>query len=99
MQTIESKTAELAVQQPAVITPMAIIQTAMDQGVDIDRLRALMELQERWEANEARKAYYAAMKQFKDNAPIIHKTGVGHNNKPHTELDHACDQIIPALAK
>ena len=39
------------------ITPMQMIAQAVAQGADIDKLQKLMDLQERWEANEARKAY------------------------------------------
>lgn len=83
------------------VNPMALIHLAMSQNADIDKLTKLMELQERWEANGARKAFYAAMKRFKDNPPKIHKNKhvqFGNTKYDHATLDHACDMIIPALA-
>lgn len=46
-------------------TPMEILLQAISSGADLERLRTLMDLQERWEANNARKAYVAAMAAFK----------------------------------
>lgn len=58
----------------AAATPMALLQIAVEQGADIDKLEKLMALQERWEANEARKAYVAAMNAFKANPPDVFKS-------------------------
>lgn len=46
-------------------TPAALLQIAVQQGADIDKLEKLMALQERWEASQARKAYDAAFAAFK----------------------------------
>ena len=45
---------------PASMNPMALIARAIDRGYDEARLEKLLDLQQRWEANEARKAYHAA---------------------------------------
>jgi hypothetical protein len=81
------------------VTPNGLLQMAVSQGADIDKLTKLLELQERWEAGEARKAYYAARKLFKDSHLKISKNGTGHNNVKYATLNDACAQIIPALAK
>jgi hypothetical protein len=52
-------------QQPAAGTPARLLEIAVSQGADMDKLEKLMALQERWEANEARKAFVAAMAAFK----------------------------------
>lgn len=46
-------------------TPAHLLQMAVSQGANLDQLDKLMQLQERWEANEARKAFVAAMAAFK----------------------------------
>ena len=46
-------------------TPSVLLAMAVQQGADLDRLERLMALQERWEANEARTAFVAAMTAFK----------------------------------
>lgn len=46
-------------------TPAHLLQMAVSQGANLDQLDKLMQLQERWEANESRKAFVAAMAAFK----------------------------------
>lgn len=65
----------------AKITPMDMLQTAVDKGADLDQMQKLMDLHERWEENQAKKAYVTAMSEFQKKAPIIHKTREGHNTK------------------
>lgn len=55
-------------------TPALLLQMAVRQGADLDKLEKLMALQERWEANEARKAYHAAVADFKAKDVRIAKT-------------------------
>lgn len=65
---------------PAVATPMDLLQMATAQGADIGKLEKLMELQERWEANEARKAFAQAKADFAVRVPHIDKTRKAHNS-------------------
>lgn len=51
--------------------PSALLQIAVEKGADVEKLEKLMELQERWDANEARKAFFAAMAAFQGDAPAI----------------------------
>ena len=44
-----------------------------DGNMDVGKLKELLDLQERWEANEAKKAYVQAMSEFKENPPEILK--------------------------
>jgi len=69
-ETSQSLTETLALTTP---TPLDLLRIAVMQNADIDKLARLMELQERWERNEARKAYVAAMNAFKSNPPAILK--------------------------
>lgn len=55
------------------VTPMAMLQMAVSQNADLDKLTKLMDLQERWEKNEAKKAYVAAVAAFKANPPAVYK--------------------------
>jgi ERF superfamily protein len=59
--------------QALAVTPAQMLAVAVNQGADLAKLEKLMELQERWEANEARKAYNAAVAEFKKNPPDIIK--------------------------
>lgn len=88
------------------ITPMHLLQVAIDKGEDLDRLQKLMDLQDRWEAGQARKAYVSAMARFKQNPPEIlkgkqvsfrNKTG-GLTEYKHATLADVCVAAIKGLA-
>jgi hypothetical protein len=84
------------------VTPMTLIEMAVGQNADVDKLAKLMDLQLRWEANEAKKAFAAAMKKFKDNPPeILKNKHVAYNQVAydHATLDHVCNQITAGLSK
>jgi hypothetical protein len=87
-------------QEAPVVTPMQMLQLAMERGADLDRLQQLMDLQQRWEANEARKAYVAAMARFKSNPPELRKNKhvAFTTSKGTTEYDHATLADVCAAA-
>lgn len=75
----------------AVVMPQNIIQSAIEKGADLGQLEKIMELQERYERNEAKKAYVQAMADFKEDPPRIEKTKkVSYStSKGVTEYKHA----------
>lgn len=86
---------------PAAINPMQMVQMAVEQGADIEKLEKLMALQERWEANEARKAYFSAMASFKANAPELVKNAhveYGTTKYDHATLDEVASKIAAAMS-
>jgi len=102
---IAEQRAVAAVPQGAV-TPMALLQMAMAQGADLQKLEKLMELQERWEANEARKAFTEALSAFKENPPELTKnkqvgfdTSKGRTEYRHATLDQVSLKIGQALSE
>ena len=87
-------------------TPADLLRLAVEQGADLDRLERLMELQSRWEAGEARKAYNAAMAAFKAKPLAIGKdkhvsftTQKGKTEYDHATLGNVVRVIVPALAQ
>ncbi len=85
--------------------PMQMLSAALAKGVDAAQLQALMDLQERWEKNEARKAFVSAMTDFKTNPPEIVKdklvefqTSKGMTRYKHALSGAASEQIGAALA-
>ena len=85
----------------APVTPMSMIEIAVQKGADVDQLTKLMELQERWEAGEARKAFVVALNEFKANPPKINKNkhvGFGNTSYDHASLDHVANVITAAMA-
>lgn len=84
------------------VTPMDLIQMAVGQGADVDKLEKLMNLQIRWEANEAKKAFVKAMNEFKADAPeILKNKHVAYKDVAydHATLDHVCKAATLALSK
>lgn len=55
-------------------TPADLLSQAIDKGLDVDALEKLMALQERWEAGQARKAFFDAFTKFQSEAPDLRKT-------------------------
>lgn len=93
-------------QRSTAVTPLQLLQTAMERGTDMDQLTKLMDLQERWEANEAKKAYVAAMNAFKAEPLTIKKgkhvrytTQKGTTEYDHATLAQVVDAVVAALSK
>lgn len=97
--------------QPAslvVMSPGQLVSQLMQQGgsVDLSAMERLMGLQERWDANEAKKAYHQAMAAFKQNPPTIYKdkhvsfsTQKGQTDYHHATIGNVVKQIVAALAE
>jgi hypothetical protein len=54
-------------------TPADLLRIAVDKGADLDKLEKLMDLQARWEASQARKAYTEAMTALKSRDLTVRK--------------------------
>jgi hypothetical protein len=94
----------LPMQQPAntAITPMHMLQMAVSQNADLDKLEKLMALQERYESNEARKAFTKALSEFKAVGVVIGKDKhVKYNSVEynHATLGNICNIIGAELSK
>ncbi len=68
------------VAHPEPVTPASMLQIALEKGASIEQMQQLMDLQDRWEANQAKKAYVQAMTQFRSKCPAIEKTRKAHNS-------------------
>ena len=87
-------------------TPMTMLATAVDRGMDLETIKGLMDLKREWDADEARKAFGEAMANFKRDVPtLIKNKKVGYKTKEgdfvgysHVGLDQACEVLGPALA-
>ena len=96
-----------AVRQSSAVTPMQMLQMAVERGADVAMLEKLMALQERWEASEARKAFVVALSAFKANPPTITKnkhvsfpnSKGGQTDYDHATLDQVANVIGAALSQ
>lgn len=85
-------------------SPAAMIRMAVSGGANLEQLEKLLALQERHEANEAKKAFHQAMSDFKANPPQIIKDkavsfGQGKANYKHATLAQVCEKINSSLSK
>jgi hypothetical protein len=85
---------------------LGMVQTMVAQGGDLANLDKMLDLQLKWEANEARKAYVAAMAAFKAEPMEIFKrklvsfkTNSGKTEYMHAELSDVTDTVVPAMGK
>lgn len=98
-------------QEPTVIrdtTTANLLAIAVERGADVDQLGKLMDLHERHEREQARKAYYAAKSHFQSIAPTLKKekevdytskkTGARTNYK-YATLSSIAEQIREPLAQ
>lgn len=89
------------------ITPMAMLSQAVERGANMETLEKLMGLQERWEANQARKAFDNALAAAKAEIPVIVKNrrvgyetkGGGETSYLHEDLGEIARTVDPILAK
>jgi hypothetical protein len=88
------------------ITPMEMLSRAVSAGADIDVLEKLMNLQERWEASQARKAFDNAMASAKAEIPNITKnrevdftSQKGRTHYRHEDLGEIAKVVSPILAR
>jgi len=84
--------------------PADLIKLAVTGGADLEKLSTLLDIQERWEANQAKKAYVVAMAAFKANPPEISKDktvnyGEGKASYKHASLANITDKINSALSE
>ncbi len=83
------------------VTPLGLLQMAVQQKANVDQLAKLLELHERWQAGQACQAFNAAMAKFKQRPPKILKNkhsildGMEYD---HATLDHVTEAITESLS-
>lgn len=90
--------------QKAATVPQAmsydmLIQVAVQQGADLAKIEKLMDLRERFEKNEARKAFHRAMSEFKKVPVVITKDRVNTQYKSkYAGIGNIVNTINAAMA-
>jgi len=90
-----SKT-ELKTVNSQVITPIDIINSG--QELSVEKMQQLMDMQFKWEENEAKKAYVNAMSEFRSKCPSIDRTKSAYNSN-YAGLAETIEQIKSLLSK
>lgn len=79
------------------VTPMDMLDRALASGASVEVLDKLLTLRERWESNQARKLFDAAIAAAKAEIPVIAKNRTGHNNKRYADFAAIAAVIDPIL--
>lgn len=79
-------------------TPMDLLYQAVANG-NIELAEKLMGLQERWEENQARKEFDAAVASAKAEIPPIARNREGHNSKRYADFSAIAKVIDPIISK
>lgn len=82
-------------------TPADIVLYAMQKGADIAQIEKFMDLQMKWEADQARKAFVSDMAEFKKNPPEIVKdkqVAFSGTSYMHATLGNVTEAIVAGLA-
>jgi ERF superfamily len=99
---LERTTAPATQPSKEVAGPLGMAMRAMQAGMSVADMRGMLELQKDWEANEARKAYVAAMSEFKKNPPEIFKrkeVAFGDTRYSHATIGDVTSLTVEGLAK
>lgn len=62
---------------PVEVLPQSLIAQAITQHADVATMEKLMDLQDRWDAKQAKKAFDEAMGAFQSECPVIKKSTEG----------------------
>jgi hypothetical protein len=81
------------------VTPMEMLSRAVESGADINMIEKLMNLQERWEANQARKAFDAAVADAKAEIKPVVRNATGHNAKKYADFAAIANAVDPIISK
>lgn len=88
---------------PVDSSPVGVMMAAIKQGASLEQVEKMMDLQDRWQRGEARKAYDAAFAAFKGEAVSVLKgrkvTDGPLKGKSYAELHDWVDAVTPALSK
>lgn len=87
------------------LTPADMLAHAVTNNASLDVVEKMMALQERWEANQARKAFDDAMARLRQNMPAIVKdkevdftTSKGRTHYRYEDLNSVTAAISPVMA-
>lgn len=81
-------------------SPAEMLRIAVEGGADLEKLKSVLDLQERWEANEARKAYAKAFATAQANMlPVIKRKINKQTSSSYAELADIIETSQPIYTK
>lgn len=90
--------AETAVVKPS--NPFDLVQMAVEQNVDVDKLERLLDMQKEWQAQEAFRAYAEAMNRCQEEMPVVVKDKKNEQTGSlYARLERVAESIRPVYVK
>lgn len=83
----------------AAVTPMDMLNRAVETGAGLEMVEKLMGLQERWEATQNLKAFNEAVASAKAEIKPIVRNATGHNSKKYADFSAVANAVDPILSK
>lgn len=80
------------------LTPADMLSYAVQRGDNLESVKELMALQERWEVSQARKAFDKAIAAAKAEIPVIQKNRKGHTGK-YADFAAVASVVNPIISK
>ncbi len=87
-------------------SPPELLSKAVENGANVEVMERLLDMQERWDANQARKAYEHAMAEIRSDLPRIEKkaevdftSSKGRTHYKYERLQDVVEAIQPALSE
>jgi len=87
------------VEQPAAMTPMAMLSQAVARGASLEMVSKLMDLQERVERGQARRDFDEAIAAAKSEIRPVARNKTGHNDKRYADFSAYAREVDPVLAR
>lgn len=85
---------------PVDLGPVSLLEKALAKGVSTEQLQQFMDLQERHEAKEAKKAFASAMVKCQKEMPAIQNAALNdHTQSMYSKLEHINAGITPIYTK
>ena len=106
VEVITQNSREVSAASGGALTPTDMLAHALTSGASLDVIEKMMTLQERWEANQARKSFDDAMARLRQGMPAIIKdrqvdytTSKGRTNYRYEDLNSVTAAISPVMAE
>jgi hypothetical protein len=81
------------------VTPMEMLGQALERGASIEVVTKMMDLAERWEKNQARRAFDEAIAAAKAEIKPVIRNRTGHNNKAYADFAAVATAVDPIISK
>lgn len=81
------------------MTPMEMVGRALEMGVSAEILKQMMDLRDREDSKQARKAFDTAISKAKARMTPVVKNATGHNNKRYADFSAVSRMVDPILSE